>query len=70
LMTMKAFLDANPTPSAQEIRVALSGNLCRCTGYQQIVEWVTPQGYWRPKGKDARHEYAIDRSPRKAPRRP
>src|SRR5271157_3959031 len=40
LMTMKAFLDANPTPSAQEIRVALSGNLCRCTGYQQIVEAV------------------------------
>jgi aerobic carbon-monoxide dehydrogenase small subunit len=40
LMTMKAFLEANPGPSAHEIRVALSGNLCRCTGYQQIVEAV------------------------------
>jgi carbon-monoxide dehydrogenase small subunit len=40
LMTMKAFLEANPTPTMQEIRIALSGNLCRCTGYQQIVEAV------------------------------
>jgi aerobic carbon-monoxide dehydrogenase small subunit len=40
LMTMKAFLEANPSPSVEEIRVALSGNLCRCTGYQQIVDAV------------------------------
>jgi carbon-monoxide dehydrogenase small subunit len=40
LMTMKAFLEANPAPTMQEIRIALSGNLCRCTGYQQIVEAV------------------------------
>jgi carbon-monoxide dehydrogenase small subunit len=40
LMTMKAFLDENPRPSEQEIRTALSGNLCRCTGYQQIVQAV------------------------------
>jgi carbon-monoxide dehydrogenase small subunit len=40
LMTMKVFLENNPAPSPQEIRVALSGNLCRCTGYQQIVEAV------------------------------
>ncbi len=40
LMTMKAFLAETPNPSEAEIRVALSGNLCRCTGYQQIVEAV------------------------------
>jgi aerobic carbon-monoxide dehydrogenase small subunit len=40
LMTMKAFLDKNPRPSEQDIRTALSGNLCRCTGYQQIVEAI------------------------------
>lgn len=40
LMTMKAFLAENPNPSAAEIRAALAGHLCRCTGYQQIVESV------------------------------
>jgi carbon-monoxide dehydrogenase small subunit len=33
-------LDKNPQPSAQEIRDGLSGNLCRCTGYHQIVDAV------------------------------
>jgi aerobic-type carbon monoxide dehydrogenase small subunit (CoxS/CutS family) len=40
LMTMKAFLEENPDPSEHEVREALSGNLCRCTGYQHIVEAV------------------------------
>ena len=40
LMTLKPFLAANPAPSDTEIRRALSGNLCRCTGYQQIVAAV------------------------------
>ena len=40
LMTMKAFLEDNPAPDEAEIREALSGNLCRCTGYQHIVEAV------------------------------
>ncbi|MSO69824.1 MAG: (2Fe-2S)-binding protein [Alphaproteobacteria bacterium] len=40
LMTMKAFLAETPKPSEAQIREALSGNLCRCTGYQQIVEAV------------------------------
>jgi len=40
LMTMKPYLDENPNPSEQEIRHALSGNLCRCTGYQHIVNAV------------------------------
>jgi carbon-monoxide dehydrogenase small subunit len=40
LMTMQAFLARNPDPSEAEIREALSGNLCRCTGYQHIVDAV------------------------------
>jgi carbon-monoxide dehydrogenase small subunit len=38
LMTMKAFLEETPAPDEAQIREALSGNLCRCTGYQHIVE--------------------------------
>jgi aerobic-type carbon monoxide dehydrogenase small subunit (CoxS/CutS family) len=40
LMTVKAFLDDTPDPDEAQIREALSGNLCRCTGYQNIVEAV------------------------------
>ena len=41
LMTLIPFLEENPHPSEQEIRTVLSGNLCRCTGYQHIVDAVT-----------------------------
>jgi carbon-monoxide dehydrogenase small subunit len=40
LITAKALLDREPNPSRERIREALSGNLCRCTGYLQIVEAV------------------------------
>src|SRR5947209_3182722 len=40
LITAKALLDANPNPTRDQIRQALSGCLCRCTGYQQIFEAV------------------------------
>jgi carbon-monoxide dehydrogenase small subunit len=40
LVTAKALLDRTPNPTRDQIRDALSGNLCRCTGYQQIVEAV------------------------------
>ncbi len=40
LMTLVAFLEENPSPSDEEIRKAISGNLCRCTGYQFIVDAV------------------------------
>ena len=40
LMSAKALLDKNPNPTEEEIRLAISGNLCRCTGYVQIVESV------------------------------
>ena len=38
LMTMKVFLEETPAPDEAQIREALSGNLCRCTGYQHIVD--------------------------------
>ena len=41
LMTLSAFLRDHPSPSEPEIRDALSANLCRCTGYQHIVDAVT-----------------------------
>ena len=37
LMTLMEFLDENPSPTEAEVREAISGNLCRCTGYQGIV---------------------------------
>ncbi len=40
LMTMKVFLDECPQPTEAQVREALSGNLCRCTGYQHIVDAV------------------------------
>lgn len=40
LMTLLPFLEEHPDPTEEEIREALSGNLCRCTGYQYIVEAV------------------------------
>jgi carbon-monoxide dehydrogenase small subunit len=40
LVASQALLSENPDPNADEIREAISGNLCRCTGYQQIVEAV------------------------------
>lgn len=38
IMSAKALLDKNPHPTREEIKVAISGNLCRCTGYQQLVD--------------------------------
>jgi carbon-monoxide dehydrogenase small subunit len=40
LMTAKALLDKNPQPTREEIREAISGNLCRCTGYNKIVDAI------------------------------
>ena len=44
LMSATALLEGNPRPSEEEVRVALQGNICRCTGYVNIVEAVVAAG--------------------------
>jgi carbon-monoxide dehydrogenase small subunit len=46
MMTIRALLDENPSPTDQEIRTAISGGICRCTGYKNIVaaaRWAAAQ---------------------------
>jgi carbon-monoxide dehydrogenase small subunit len=40
ILSAKSLLDGNPDPCEEDVRLALAGNLCRCTGYQKIVEAV------------------------------
>ena len=40
ILTAKAFLDENPHPAEEEVKKAISGNICRCTGYVKIVEAI------------------------------
>ena len=40
VLTARALLDRNPDPSEEQVKAALSGNICRCTGYNQIIESV------------------------------
>ena len=40
VLTAKAFLDENPSPTEDEIKEAISGNICRCTGYVKIIEAI------------------------------
>ncbi|MFQ5812362.1 MAG: (2Fe-2S)-binding protein [Anaerolineae bacterium] len=49
IMSAKALLDENPQPSIDEIEEALAGNLCRCTGYFQIIEAIIQSS--NPKSK-------------------
>ena len=51
LMSAKSLLDQHPDPTEEEIRIALSGNLCRCSGYQQIVDAVLNNNVPPLKGK-------------------
>jgi carbon-monoxide dehydrogenase small subunit len=44
ILSAKAFLDEHPAPTEAEVREALAGNLCRCTGYQKIVDAVLAAG--------------------------
>jgi carbon-monoxide dehydrogenase small subunit len=54
LISSKALLDSNPEPTEDDIRQALSGNLCRCTGYSKIVEAVkdASQKICKKEGED------------------
>ena len=49
LMSMEAFLRDSDSPGEDEVREALAGNLCRCTGYRPIVEAVLSTAYCRPR---------------------
>ena len=51
IMASRALLDENPNPTEDEIRHALAGNFCRCTGYTQIVEAVEAAGETLRKGQ-------------------
>lgn len=51
LMSAKALLDHNPKPTEPEIRYALAGNLCRCTGYDKIVRAVADAAQTLASGK-------------------
>jgi carbon-monoxide dehydrogenase small subunit len=44
MLTAKALLERNPLPSDDEVRWAISGNLCRCTGYMNIVKAIQAAG--------------------------
>jgi aerobic-type carbon monoxide dehydrogenase small subunit (CoxS/CutS family) len=44
LMSAAALLDENPSPSEEDVKIALQGNICRCTGYWNIVEAVVAAG--------------------------
>jgi len=50
ILTAKALLDENPDPTEEEVRRGLSGNLCRCTGYVNIVEAVLAAKEMMKKG--------------------
>jgi carbon-monoxide dehydrogenase small subunit len=52
LTTVTAYLEENPTPTAEEAREAVSGNLCRCTGYQNIVKSVLRAAEIREERKE------------------
>jgi carbon-monoxide dehydrogenase small subunit len=45
LMSAVALLESNPSPSDEEIKAAISGNLCRCTGYQSMVRAIQKAAY-------------------------
>jgi carbon-monoxide dehydrogenase small subunit len=57
MMSARALLDANPNPSEEEIRTAISGQLCRCTGYKNIVASIQ----WA-----AAHQTAPESAPKEA----
>jgi len=51
ILTAKAFLDENPEPTEDEVRVAISGNLCRCGNYRRIVECILDAAEIMREGK-------------------
>ncbi|NQU65741.1 MAG: (2Fe-2S)-binding protein [SAR324 cluster bacterium] len=61
IMNSKALLDRNPDPNEQEIKQSLSGVLCRCTGYQKIVQAVATAGEMKKSKADQQEKAHINR---------
>ena len=71
LMTSRALLDENPNPTEQEIRTAISGAICRCTGYKNIVAAVQWAAEHEAAPRDRRSEMAtVENLPSTAHERP
>lgn len=51
ILSAKALLDTNPNPTAREVKEAIAGNLCRCTGYVKIVEAILDAAEMMRKGE-------------------
>ncbi|MEE9464037.1 MAG: (2Fe-2S)-binding protein [Candidatus Neomarinimicrobiota bacterium] len=51
ILTAKAFLDSNPKPNESQIREAIAGNLCRCTGYEKIIRAIMSVAQAPEKGR-------------------
>jgi carbon-monoxide dehydrogenase small subunit len=51
IMAAKALLDKNPKPTREEVKIAVAGNLCRCTGYVKIIDAVLAASEAMRKGK-------------------
>jgi len=66
-MTAKALLDREPNPSRERIEEAISGNLCRCTGYQQIYESIeeAAKTIQESKAMTARKRFDVIGKPRR-----
>lgn len=62
IMRTKAFLDENPEPAEQEIKEALTGNLCRCTGYSKIIDAVEAASYFMKNKSRVEIEYQPQKS--------
>lgn len=58
MLTGAALLESNPEPSEAEIRMAISGNLCRCTGYQNIVHAIQSAGRTLVENGSSAHDDA------------
>ena len=65
LMSAKALLDENPDPTDEEIREAVSGNLCRCTGYVKIIESIREASKSMNRAGEAGIEETSEASPAK-----
>jgi carbon-monoxide dehydrogenase small subunit len=64
VMSAVALLEQNPLPTRDEIRVAISGNLCRCTGYQSIVEAIYDASRRSAKAERAEKAEQLSGEPR------